>query len=115
MRLKVIYHNAQGINSPQKRKKAFHHYKRLGMDIILVQETHFSTSKHPQFFDKSYSKFYCTTYNSKSRGTAIFIKNSVVFETHSIFKDPETRYIILKSTIKGRMITIDSIYAPNEA
>lgn len=113
MGLKVISHNAQGINSPQKRKKAFRHYKRLGADVILMQETHFATDKHPTFFDKCYSQFYCTTYNTKSRGTAIFVRNSV--ETQSVYKDPDSQYLILKGSIKGRLVTIASVYAPNEA
>lgn len=103
----------KALTHPKKGKKLSVITKGWGADIILVQETRFSTFKHPQFFDKSYSQFHCTTYNSKSRGTSIFIKNSVVFETHSVFKDSGSRYIILKGTIKGRMITVASVYASN--
>lgn len=115
MGLKVFSHNVQGLNSPNKRKKAFKQYKRLGADIILMQETHFSTSNHPQYFDKSFNQFHYTTFSNKSRGVAIFIKNSIIFEPQSIYKDEDSRFIILKGSINRRNVTIASLYAPNEA
>lgn len=114
MGLKVFSHNVQGFNSPNKRKKAFRHYKRLGADIILMQETHFSTANHPQYFDKSFNQFHYTTFSNKSGGVAIF-KNSIIFELHNIYKDKESTFIIIKGSVNRQNITIASIYTPNEA
>lgn len=85
MGLRVFSHNTQGFNSPHKCKKAFRHYKRLGADIILIQETHFSTANHPLYFDKTYNQHYFTTYANKSRGVAIFIRNSIIFDIQHIY------------------------------
>ena len=115
MGLKIFSHNVQGFNSPNKRKKAFKHYKRLGADIILVQETHFSAANHPQYFDKSFNQFHYTTYANKSRGVAIFIRNNIIFEIQNIYKDTDSRFLILKGSIDRRNVTIASVYAPNEA
>lgn len=76
--------NVKGFNSPQKQKKAFRYYKTLGADIILLQETHFSSNNHPKYFDKAYKHYHFTTFESKSRGVAIFIKNTVLFDIHHL-------------------------------
>lgn len=76
------------------------HYKRLGADIILLQETHFSTSNHPQYFNKTYSQFHYTTFSNKSHGVAIFIRNFIIFYIQKIYKDADSRFIILKGTFK---------------
>lgn len=115
MVLKVISHNVHGFNTPHKRKKAFQHYKRIGADIILLQETHFSSSRHSNYFDKTYNQFYYTTYNNKTRGVAIFILNTIIFDSQHIYKDPDSRYIIIKGQINNKEITIASIYAPNDS
>lgn len=37
----VASHNTQGLNPPIKQHKAFHNYHSRGIDILLLQETHF--------------------------------------------------------------------------
>lgn len=96
-------------------QKAFRHYKSLGADILLLQEIHFSVSNHPQYFDKSFIQFYCTTYTTKSCGVAIFICNSLIFDITHVNKDTENRFIILQRMIQGCATTIASVYTPNEA
>lgn len=115
MGLKIILHNVQGFNPPYKRKKAFQHYKRLGANIILLQETHFSSSNYPKYFEKTYNQFYYITFNNKTRGVAIFTCNSIILDIQNIYKDTESRFIIIKGSINNRTVTIASIYAPNES
>lgn len=115
MGIRIISHNVQGFNSPHKKKKSFQHYKIIGADIILMQETHFSSTNHPKYFDKTYSQSYYTTFHNKTHGVAIFIRNSIIFDIHNVFKDTNSRFIILKGSINNRSITIASVYAPNEA
>ena len=115
MGVTIISHNVQGFNSPHKRKKAFPHYKRLKADIILLQETHFAANNHPKYFDRTYSQLHYTTFTNKTRGVAIFVRNSIIFDVQKTFKDPEGSFIILKGSINNRAITIASVYAPNES
>ena len=114
MGLRILSHNTNGFNSPHKRKKAFQQYKKLGADIILLQETHFATSNHPKYFHKHYNQTYFTTSANKTKGVAIFIRNSLIFDVQHVFRDPESRYIILKGCINNKEITIASVYAPND-
>lgn len=113
MGLKVISHNIKGFNSPQKRRKAFKAYKSLAADILLLQETHFSTNNHPSYLDKTFRQCYFSTYESRFRGAAILIKNSVMFQTQQIYKDPSSRFVIVKGLIQDKQITLASVYAPN--
>lgn len=113
MGLKVISHNLNGFNSPHKRKKAYRSYKTLGADILLLQEMHFSTHNHPSYLDKSFKQGYFTTYESRSRGVAILIKNLVMFDVLQIYKDLDHRFVIVRGSLQGKMVTLASVYAPN--
>lgn len=99
MGLHIISHNVRGFNSPQKRRKAFQYYKQVGADVILLQETHFSSVSHPNFFDKSYKLHYFTTFESKTRGVAIFIRNNILFDVKYVYKDPASRFVILQGEV----------------
>lgn len=113
MGLKVISHNIKGFNSPQKRRKAFKAYKSLGADSLLLQETHFSTDNHPSYLYKTFKQCYFSTYGSRSRGAAILIKNSVMFQTQQMYRDPNSRFVIVKGSIQDKQLTLASVYAPN--
>ena len=113
MGIKLISHNVRGFNSPQKQKKAFSAYKRLRADIIFIQETHFSDSNHPSYFDNAYGPGYFTTFGAKSRGVAIFIKRSLMFDIENVYRDPDSRFLILQGSMQGRKLTIANVYAPN--
>lgn len=84
-------------------------------DILLLQETHFSNSNHFRYFDKAFKLFYCTTHTAKSHRVAISIRNYLIFEILQVYKDPDSRFIILQGTIQGLATTMASLYAPNEA
>lgn len=80
-----------------------------------MQETHFSSSNHPKYFDKAYNQFYYTTFNNKTHGVAIFIRNYIILDIQNIYKEIESHFIIIKGSINNRTVTIASIYAPNES
>lgn len=113
MGLHIISHNVRGFNSPQKRRKAFQYYKQMG--VILLQETNFSSTSHPNFFDKSYKLHYFTTFESKARGVAIFIRNNILFVVKHVYKDSASRFVILQGEVQGRALTMTNVYAPNNA
>lgn len=113
MGLHIISHNVRGFNSPQKRRKAFQYYKQVGANVILIQETNFSSTSHPNFFDKSYKQHYFTTFESKARGVTIFIRNNILFDVKHVYKDCASRFVILQGEVQGRALTIANVYAPN--
>ena len=115
MAIKCISHNVKGFNTPQKRKKAFSQYKQLGAKIILLQETHFSQASHPKYFDRNFPQAFCSLHTSKSRGAAIFLHSSLNFVVQQVYKDKDSRFVVVKGLLHNRECTIASVYAPNEA
>ena len=115
MAITLISHNVQGFNSPNKRKKAFLQYNKLKAKIVMLQETHFMKDAHPTFFHKAYNQSFYTTSSSKTKGVAIFFHHSFPFEIQQVYKDHESRFIIIKGTLSGRELTVANVYAPNDA
>lgn len=115
MVIKCVSHNVKGFNSPPKRKKAFAFYKQLGAQILLLQETHFAHSSHPKFLHRSFPQTFCSLHQTKSRGAAILLHRSFPMEVKQVFKDKDSRYVIIKGQIHNRELTIASIYAPNDS
>lgn len=71
--LKIATHNVQGLNSPLKRRKVFDSYKSLKLDILMIQETHFSRRYSPKFLHPHFPRFYLANAENKTRGVAILI------------------------------------------
>lgn len=115
MVITCITHNVRGFNSSHKLKKTFTNYKTLGAQIILLQETHFASNKHPTFFHRSYKQAFYTLYQTKCRGVVIFFHNSFPLEVKQVYKDPDGRFLIIKGLVVGQELTIANVYVPNVA
>lgn len=115
MVINCISHNVKGFNSPVKRCKAFAFYKQLGAKTLLLQETHFAHSSHPKFFHRNFPQAFYSLHQSKSRGAAILLHSTFPMEVKQVYKDKDSRYVIIKGLIHNRELTIASIYAPNDS
>ncbi|XP_075468329.1 uncharacterized protein LOC142501784 [Ascaphus truei] len=113
MPLTFISHNTKGLNSPCKRKIALTDYKKKGADFILHQETHFSTTSTPKYFDKQYNQVFLSSAPEKKRGVAILVHNRVGLVVDKVKKDREGRFLMLIGSINALPITIATLYAPN--
>lgn len=112
--LKVASHNAQGLNSPRKRRLAFDHYKSLRLDIVLLQETHFPIRYSPRFLHSYYPSFFLANAPNKTKGVAILISKNSKFAHILDFRDLGGRFILVKGTLEGVLCFIISYYAPNK-
>lgn len=82
--LKIALHNVHGLNSPSKRHKAFQSYHSRGLDIVLLQETHFPASYNPTFLHRTFPTFFLANADTKKRGVAILLSKSTPFTlTHT--------------------------------
>ena len=63
-------------------------------------------------FRKSY---FSSHTNTRQRGVAILISNSIDFECREEIRDKEGRYIIIKGSIDQNTITLVNVYAPPES
>uniref|UniRef100_A0A803JCB5 Reverse transcriptase domain-containing protein n=1 Tax=Xenopus tropicalis TaxID=8364 RepID=A0A803JCB5_XENTR len=115
MALKVITHNARGLNSPRKCRQAFQWYERLHPGVICIQETHFTKTLHPQFLHRQYSRhFLSSAPQKKHRGVAILIHNNLPLIITETELDKEGQYISIMGTLYERTIRITATYAPND-
>ena len=93
--LNVLSLNVKGLNSPNKRVKAFQTFASLKADIVALQETHFSDRNTPKYFSPKYPQVFTASASTKHRGVLIALHHSIPFTVTSEIKDPEGRYIIL--------------------
>lgn len=54
-----------------------------------------------------------SSFNSKSRGTAIIINKNVPFTASDIIADSNVRYVIVTGEMYNVPVTLANIYAPN--
>lgn len=105
--------NVQGLNSPQKRTKVFRFFRSRKIDIACLQETHFSPSSTPRYFDARYSQVYHAVAPEKKRGVMVAFHNCVPFKCVQSIADPQGRYLLLTGTLMDTEVTLCTYYAPN--
>lgn len=114
--LRFISLNVNGLGNPVKRAKVMRKLKKEGLQICFLQETHLSKIEHEKLKRFGFRKTYYNSYsNTRQRGVAILISNSLTFECIKEIKDKEGRYIIVKGRIEQTTVTLVNVYAPPEA
>lgn len=112
--LNVLSLNVKGLNSPNKRVKAFQSFASLKASIVALQETHFSARATPKYFSPRYPQVFTASASTKQRGVLIALHNTLPFMLLTEIKDPEGRYIIVVGgLLQDVETTVVSYYAPN--
>lgn len=111
--LTMLSWNVRGINSPIKRGKVYAHLKKIGAEIIFLQETHIKTTARFSIKAPWMSQVYQSSFSTKARGVAIIIKKSVPFIHKQTIHDINGRYLIVIGEINSLSITLVNIYGPN--
>ncbi|KAE8596701.1 hypothetical protein XENTR_v10016206 [Xenopus tropicalis] len=92
--------NAKGLNSPIKRYSLMRDMKRLKVQIMLVQETHFKKNHTPLLRFRGFSTVTTSIpYHNKSRGVMILVADSLGFTPLASHSDNSGRYLFLKGLI----------------
>lgn len=112
--LKLTTLNVRGLGNAIKRKRLLSLATRLNMDILLLQETHLKKTNFPIINKHHYPYQIHAPGNGKARGTAILISKNHCFQELTSLKDREGRYVITKGFLNAELVTIASIYAPND-
>lgn len=103
--LTMLSWNVRGINSPIKRGKVYAHLKKIGAEIIFLQETHIKATARFSIKAPWMSQVYQSNFSTKARGVAIIIKKSVPFIHKQTIKDINGRYLIIIGEINSLSIT----------
>ncbi|MEE6516292.1 hypothetical protein FKM82_025624 [Ascaphus truei] len=111
----VSFYDYIDVRKIVESQNIFHAKKlKLGPAIRKRQnETHFSTTSAPKYFDKQYNQVFLSSALEKKRGVAILVHNRVGLIVNKVKKDREGRFLMLVGSINAVPITIATLYAPN--
>lgn len=112
---KVTSQNVKGLNNLIKRKRALKHLSQTNSEVLLLQETHLHSKNQPELKANWIQYQFHAKGNSKSRGVAILLTHKVRFQLKATLADHSGRYIFIKGLLNEELVTIASVYAPNES
>lgn len=106
--------NANGLQSPQKRRAIFKKCRTGGHDFILLQETH-STPAIAKLWQTEWGGSIIYSHGeSNARGVAILIPRNSCFNIVHQTCDNQGRFIILHVEREGHSFVLGNIYAPTQ-
>jgi exonuclease III len=113
--LSCITINVRGLNDISKRKSLFYWLQDKKVDIILLQET-YVTKDTLSMFDRDWNgiAIHDVSDSSHSRGVCILLKEGVYVDVKSIYILNNGRAVLANIEIKDQLLTIVSIYCPND-
>ena len=104
--------NARGLRSDSKRIRLRSHLEDRGVDICVIQETHFDSSFHEDILSGVYEPF-SAFFDGRSRGVTWLVSRSLKASCTLVFSDPQGRLCVLDITIKGKVFRLIGVYGPN--
>ena len=113
MALKLCTFNCRGLQDFVKRRKTFHYLRSINSDIVYLQETHSDPNDEKLWKSQWGEQAWFSSGTSNSKGVAILIRNSVKTQVHSVYSDPNGRFLIISVTINGLPLLLVNVYAPN--
>ena len=97
-----------------KRRETFNWLQTKKFSIYLLQETHSTENTTPVWFAEWGLTTLFTSYSSSNGGVAILFNNNFTFQLQRSFLDNTGRFIICDIETNEKLITLATIYAPNE-
>lgn len=114
--LKITTLNVNGLRNPIKRSKVLAKFKKDKTHVVMLQETHMSNEEHNKLKRFGYSNsFFSACKNSRKRGVAIMVSNSLNFDLIKAEGDKEGRYVLVKGKLDNILVTFACIYIPPES
>lgn len=108
--LKFYTINARGLIDCEKRIELCIWSK--GIDVILIQDTHFLNNKERHSI-RPFEFVHCHTNSSHSRGVSVLLKNDEKrIHLHKLFSSEDGRILFVKLTYHRKSLTVINVYAP---
>ena len=105
--------NVRGLRDSSKRKSVFTYCKKMGFDIVLMQETHSDVETENIWSNEWGNPIFCSHGKTDARGVAILINPKCNIKTKEVSMDLEGRIVMLQVEADENNILIVNIYAPN--
>ena len=109
----LISVNSQGLRSPDRRKSAFSYFLRHRLDIILLQETHWTVDMEMQIKREWNGGVIFNHGTNNARGVAILINSRLDYTVTQTRSDNEGRVLNIMLHLEGHALNIVNIYAPH--
>lgn len=114
-KLRVVSLNVNDLRDRIKQKWLRSLLHTLKPEVVLLQDTHISSSGKKVLGDRSFSYQFHSKGSPNARGTAILIHKSIRFEVLAVKKDDKGRFLAVKGKFNGETVTLFSVYVPNFA
>lgn len=88
-------------------------YSNLKGTYFFLQETHLRNRDIMRLKRSWIGYVFHSRFNAKARGTAILIRNDVMFEQHKTVADTEGRFIIVLGKLQSCPVILACVYGPN--
>ena len=104
--------NVNGLNAPTKRHRLPEQRHKQDLYIYSLQETHLRPKGTYRLKVRGERRYYIQR-ESKESWSSKLISDKTELKIEIIIKDKEGHYIMIKESIREKIITIVNIYAPN--
>uniref|UniRef100_A0AAX7TNI0 Reverse transcriptase domain-containing protein n=1 Tax=Astatotilapia calliptera TaxID=8154 RepID=A0AAX7TNI0_ASTCA len=111
--LRIVSWNVRGVGNATKVNKVMAHLQQLKGDVFFLQETHLCNREVRRLKRNWIGNIYHSKFNAKARGTAILIRNNILFEQHKVIADPDGRFTFVSGNLQGSLVILASVYGPN--
>lgn len=102
----LLSYNVKGLNSIKKQLLALKDFRTFGVDMILIQETHFCAGGSLKYASKHFAVYYMASDSSGKAGIAMFVRHSCPLQIKSSHLDPHGQYLILQCVFMFSPITL---------
>ena len=107
----VAMWNVNGLLDKLKRGVVLRHAKRLGVDVLLLQETHLMGNKAPFLARFGFSQVFHAGFTRGSRGVAILVRSHVPLKVDSVSADRLRRYLMITGELERGPCSFCCIYS----
>ena len=113
-KIKIVALNCQGLGIEKKRRDIMLNLRNKKYSIICLIDTHFAKSQERRIRNEwGYTTFF-SSFDTLSRGVAIFFNNNFEFKIHSHYNDTNGNMLLLDIKIEEHRITLATLYGPNK-
>ena len=109
----LISINTQGLRSDDRKQLVFNFFSRNRVDIILLQETHWTEDMHHIIQQDWKGKILYSDSSASARGVAILFHEKLDFDIKHSSHDNAGRTLTTMITMENTDLNLINIYAPN--
>ena len=103
----------RGLQCKKKRRSVFQYFERKKADIVFLQECHCISAYEKTWGQEWNGSSYFSHGSTNSRGCMVLFKSNLDFSVEDYKVDDNGRFIILKSVIDDKPVSLLNVYFPN--